>query len=67
MNNGNTKTDLVRLDAMKDADIVYDEDTGAPFTDAELDQAVKDGFTANGMEDLRSKMKDKMKELAARR
>lgn len=56
MNNKNTKTDLAKLDALTDEDIVYDEDTGAPFTDAEVDKTK--GFTSNGMEDFRKKMRE---------
>lgn len=55
MNNNNSKTDFARLDAMKDEDIVYDDDTGAPWTTEELHQASAQSFAAHGLIDFKRK------------
>lgn len=53
-----TRSDLARLDAMRDEDIVYDEDTGLPLTAADLDKAQGKGFIASSDDEFRRKMSD---------
>lgn len=50
-----SKTDWKRVEAMTDADIVYDEDTGRPFDTDYLNGA--DGFVAGGLDDFQKKLK----------
>lgn len=52
-----SKTDLARLAAMSDAQIVYDDDTGAPLTAQEVEGIVGEGVAAEGLADFRAKMK----------
>lgn len=53
-----SQTDWARVDAMTDDEIVYDEDTGPPFTGDEIRQGIKNGFVSHGLEDFKPKAKD---------
>lgn len=59
MDQQKSKTDFAKLDAMRDDDIVYDENTGSPWTEEELEQAMRQptSFVANGLEDFWRKKK----------
>jgi hypothetical protein len=52
-----SKSDLARVDAMADAEIIYDEDTGPPLSDTEVAEIVSDGTAARGLADFKRKMK----------
>ena len=56
-----SQTDWARVDAMTDDEIVYDEDTGPPFTGDEIRQGIENGFVSKGIEDFKRKMKDALK------
>lgn len=41
---------------MTDDEIVYDEDTGPPLTEADIAEGMARGFVAHGLEDFKRKM-----------
>lgn len=51
-----SRTDWKRVDAMTDDEIVYDEDTGPPLTEADIAEGMARGFVAHGLEDFKRKM-----------
>lgn len=53
----NSRTDWARIDAMTDDEIVYDDDTGAPLTQPNIDDIVENGFESHGLSDFQDKMR----------
>jgi len=51
-----SKTDWKRVEAMTDAEIVYDEDTGQPTTSEFIKDA--EGFVTHGLSDFKKKVKE---------
>lgn len=52
-----SQTDWARVDAMTDAEIVYDEDTGPPLTKSDIEDIVENGFKSHGLKDFQEKMR----------
>ena len=59
--NPKSRTDWKRVDAMTDGEIVCDEDTGPPLSEAEISEEVARGIVSLGIEDFKRKAKDALK------